>query len=81
MSELNPQPLPPRERPVIVHVPSEVLGDLATFQKVHASVLERAGCQACTSGIDITWKLLEEELVVTPDLQIEPVLRAGRRFG
>ncbi len=54
MSELNPQPLPPREVAVTVHLPGAVLGDLESFQKVQASIFDRFGCGGCNSGIPAT---------------------------
>jgi hypothetical protein len=61
MSELNPQPLPPRA--VRVAAPGEILNDLARFQKVQASVLGRAGCPGCTSGLQIIWQDFENWVV------------------
>ena len=72
MSELNPQPLPPREVAVTVHIPGEILGNLESFQKVQASIFDRFGCGGCNSGIVIDWKRFEE-FVVTPDLEIQPL--------
>jgi hypothetical protein len=80
MSELNPQPLPPREVSVTVHVPEEILGNLEAFQKVQASVFDRFGCGGCNSGIVIDWKRFAE-FVVTPDLQIQPVVPARLQLG
>lgn len=53
MADLNPQPLPPRQVAVTVHVPPEILGNLESFQKVQASVFGRFGCPGCNSGIQI----------------------------
>jgi hypothetical protein len=61
MSELNPQPLPPRA--VRVAVPGEILNDLERFQKVQASLLGRIGCAACTSGLQILWQDYENWVV------------------
>jgi len=61
MNELNPQPLPPKT--IRVSVPGEVLNDLERFQKVQASVLGRAGCAACTSGMQIIWQNFENWVV------------------
>jgi hypothetical protein len=80
MTELNPQPLPPREVSVTVHVPDDILGNLETFQKVQASVFDRFGCGSCNSGIVIDWRRFQE-FVVTPDLEIQPVVSATRQFG
>lgn len=80
MSELNPQPLPPREVAVTVHLPQEVLGDLESFQKVQASIFDRFGCGGCNSGILIDWRQFQE-FVVTPELEVQPVALASRRLG
>ncbi|GAA5035653.1 hypothetical protein GCM10023258_37770 [Terrabacter aeriphilus] len=75
MGELNPQPLPPREVAVTVHVPGDILGNLETFQKVQASIFDRFGCGNCNSGIQIDWRRFEE-FVVSPDLELQPVFTA-----
>lgn len=81
MAELNPQPLPPGELTVTVHVPPEVLGNLESFQKVQASIFGKFGCPECNSGIQIDWRRLTE-FVVTPDLGLEPVAQQpGLRTG
>lgn len=80
MAELNPQPLPPREVAVIVHVPPEILGNLDSFQKVQASVFGRFGCPGCNSGIQIDWRQIEE-FVVTPELDLQPVAPAVQQRG
>jgi hypothetical protein len=73
MAELNPQPLPPRQVDVTVHVPTEILGNLEAFQKVQASIFDRFGCGECNSGIIIDFKHVRE-FVVTPELEVRPVL-------
>ena len=80
MAELNPQPLPPREVAVTVHVPPEILGNLDSFQKVQASVFGRFGCPGCNSGIQIDWRQIEE-FVVTPELELQPVAPAVQQRG
>ena len=80
MGELNPQPLPPREVAVTVHIPGKILGNLETFQKVQASVFDRFGCGGCNSGIVIDWKRFEE-FVVTPDLEVHSVVPARLQIG
>ncbi len=80
MAELNPQPLPPREVAVTVHVPPEILGNLDSFQKVQASVFGRFGCPGCNSGIQIDWRQIEE-FVVTPELDLQPVAPAVQQRG
>lgn len=76
MADLNPQPLPPREVNVTVHVPAEILGNLKAFQKVQASIFDRFGCGECNSGVIIDFKHLKE-FYVTPDLEVRPVLPTG----
>jgi hypothetical protein len=71
MSELNPQPLPPRT--IRVAVPTEILNDLSRFQKVQASVLGRAGHPGCTSGLQIDWHEYEN-WVVDLEGEVRPVL-------
>jgi hypothetical protein len=61
MPDLNPQPLPPRA--IDVHLPASILNDLQAFQKVQASLLDRAGCPGCTSGIQFRWRQYENYLV------------------
>ena len=80
MADLNPQPLPPREVAVTVHVPPEILGNLDSFQKVQASVFGRFGCPGCNSGIQIDWKQIEE-FVVTPELDLRAVTPATQQLG
>jgi hypothetical protein len=80
MADLNPQPLPPRQVAVTVHVPPEILGNLDSFQKVQASVFGRFGCPGCNSGIQIDWRQIEE-FVVTPELELKAVGPAARQFG
>lgn len=77
MSELNPQPLPPREVQVTVHVPTAILADIGAFQKVQASIFDRFGCGGCNSGVVIDFKHLKE-FYVTPELEVQPMLRASR---
>jgi hypothetical protein len=57
MSDLNPQPLPPRQ--VRVQVMGGVLNDLEKFQKVQASLLGHLGCPGCTSGLQVIWQNYE----------------------
>lgn len=71
MADLNPQPLPPGA--IRVAVPHEILNDLERFQKVQASVLNRAGCPHCTSGLQIDW-LHYKDWVVDPAGEVQPVL-------
>ena len=55
MIELNPQPLPPGYA-IRITAPASVLNNLEMFQKAQASVLARAGCPACTSGLNLLWQ-------------------------
>ena len=57
MTELQPQPLPPRST-VRIAAPTSVLNDLHKFQRAQASILGKAGCPACTSGLDLHWQAL-----------------------
>jgi hypothetical protein len=77
MNELNPQPLPPKA--IRVSVPVEVLNDLERFQKVQASLLGRAGCAACTSGLQIIWQNFEN-WVVDVKGEVRPVI-TGETFA
>ena len=76
MAELNPQPLPPRV--INVDLPPTILNDLDAFQKVHASLLELAGCRTCTSGIQFRFRQYEN-FFVSPTGEISPV--SGIRTG
>ncbi len=79
MSDLNPQPLPPRV--VSVQLPSSVFNDLDSFQKVHASLLDLAGHSGCTSGIQFKWQQYEN-YVVGLDGSVSPVPGLGNvSFG
>jgi hypothetical protein len=77
MSDLNPQPLPPRR--VQVQVPVEIMNDLESFQKVQASLLGRLGCLGCTSGIQFVWQNYEN-WVVDRAGEIHPVV-PGETLG
>lgn len=48
---------PTPERPVQISISAKVAFDLKAFQKVQASVLDRLGCPACCSGMDIRWDI------------------------
>jgi hypothetical protein len=74
MSELNPQPLPPRAQ--TVHAPASVLYDLEAFQRVQASLLTKAGHPGCTSGMQFWW-LAYEEWAVNPAGEVNPVVAGG----
>jgi hypothetical protein len=61
MTELNPQPLPPKA--IRVQVPEAIMNDLDAFQKVHASILNQVGCARCTSGLQFIWQNYENWVV------------------
>lgn len=71
MSELNPQPLPPRA--VTVNIPYGVYSDLEKFQHVQKSVFDLLGCGNCNSGYQIDWRHFQE-FVVTPELDVKAVM-------
>jgi hypothetical protein len=72
MSELNPQPLPPRSV-VSVYVPTKTLNDLEAMQKVTKDVLGKLGCPTCHSGRILEFRELER-FVVNPDtLEVSPL--------
>lgn len=78
MSELNPQPLPPRSK-VSVYVPSKVLYDLDAMQKITRDVLDRLGCGGCHSGRILDFVELEQFVVNPRTLEVEE-LNVGGRF-
>ncbi len=45
-------------RTIRVSLPTSVANDLATFQKVQASILDRLGCPNCTSGYHIHFDMI-----------------------
>lgn len=75
MSELNPQPLPPRSQ-VTVHVPAKVLYDLEAMQRITAQVLDKLGCPACHSGRILDFRELEQFVVNPQNLEVSE-LRGG----
>jgi hypothetical protein len=48
---------------VRVTIPAKVANDLASMQKVTASVLGKLGCEACHSGFDIRYDVVREFIV------------------
>jgi len=58
MSELNPQPLPPKE--IRITAPAGVLRNLDAFKKAQAAVLNQAGCPGCHSGLRLIWQEFSE---------------------
>ena len=55
---------------VVVRVPLAVLWDFDSLTNLKRQVLDRLGCTACTSGVDIRWKGARE-FVVNP-AKLEP---------
>lgn len=74
MSDLNPQPLPPRV--VSVEIPYEVYTNLGKFQEVQRSIFDLLGCTECNSGFQFDWKHYSR-FVVSPDLKVQPVQQFG----
>lgn len=68
---LNPQPLPPGRS--VVHLPAEILYNLEAFQRVQASLLAKAGCAGCTSGLQFAW-IAYEEWAVSPAGEVTPLI-------
>lgn len=77
MSELNPQPLPPRST-VSVYVPSRVLYDLDAMQKITAEVLGKLGCGGCHSGRILDFLELEQFVVNPETLEVSELGVRGR---
>ena len=69
MAELNPQPLPPRSR-ISVYVPTKVLYDLESMQRITQSVLDKLGCGGCHSGRILDFLELEEFTVNPKTLEV-----------
>ncbi len=53
-------------RQVTVKLPQKIAYDFDRFVEVQKSILDRLGCQACCSDIDIRWDI-EREFVVGAD--------------
>ena len=66
MTDLNPQPLPPRGDRVRVFVPNDVAFDLKKMNKITASVLAKLGCGGCHSGRILDFVSLQN-FVVNPE--------------
>ena len=77
MAELNPQPLPPRST-VSVYVPSRVLYDLDSMQKITADVLGKLGCGGCHSGRILDFLELEQFVVNPETLKVSELGVRGR---
>ena len=65
----NPMP----GRVIHVAVPAKIHNDLASMQKVRASLLGRLGCVGCTSGWDIRFDVIRD-FVVDEKLNIQESL-------
>jgi len=76
MTELNPQPLPPRVR---VFLPREAAYDLEKMQKITATVLGKLGSGGCHSGHVFDFLTLED-FVVNPDTFEVQEGFVGQRF-
>jgi len=44
-------------------MPIRVLNDIDQFQKAQRGLLERLGCQGCTSGFDIRYEFIRKFIV------------------
>lgn len=53
-------------RQVHVRLPQKIAFDFDRFVEVQRSILDRLGCPACCSDIDIRWDI-ERDFVVGPD--------------
>jgi hypothetical protein len=58
-------------RPVNVHVPLEISGDLKKMQQVTASILKRLGCAECHSGHLLNFIELRDFIVNPKTLDIK----------
>jgi hypothetical protein len=47
-----------------VLVPPAAANDLRKFQRIQAGILDRLGCRACCSGLDIRWITAESVFTV-----------------
>lgn len=56
-------------RVVRITIPAKAAFDLGSMQKITASVLDRLGCPACHSGMDLRWDF-QDRFQVGPDLQV-----------
>lgn len=53
-------------RQVTVKLPQKIAYDFDKFVEIQKSILDRLGCQACCSDIDIRWDI-ERDFVVGAD--------------
>lgn len=59
---------------VRITLPISVAYDLEKFQKVLANIARQVGCEACTSGVDITFLTARNWIVDPATLQINEVV-------
>ena len=80
-SKANAAPMsdPMPGRVVHVAVPAKIHNDLASMQKLRASLLTRLGCTGCTSGWDIRFDTIRD-FVVDEKLNIQASVRGGAMF-
>ena len=76
MSELNPQPLPPRSR-ISVYVPTRALYDIEAMQRITQSVLDKLGCGGCHSGRILDFLELEQFTVNPKTLEVNEASIGG----
>ncbi len=70
MSDLNPQPLPPRVRIYVTH---EVAYDLKKMNAITATVLGKLGCTGCHSGRFLDFVTLQDFVVDPETLAVQEV--------
>ena len=71
MSDLNPQPLPPKT--VRINVTREIAFDLDKTEKIRRQVMEQLGHPGCTSGHILDFHILDEFVVNPENLNVTPV--------
>lgn len=74
MTELNPQPLPPRSDRVRIFVPHDVAFDLKKMNKITAAVLDKLGCGACHSGRILDFQSLQDFVVNPKTLEVNEAI-------
>jgi hypothetical protein len=75
MADLNPQPLPPSR--ISIQVPSKVLYDLESMQKITAQVLGKLGCGRCHSGRILDFRELSQFVVNPETLEVNELPGGG----
>ncbi len=76
-ASLNPQPLPPKDPFSIpddalqVILPARVNNDINALKKALAVTLDRLGCAACCSGLDIAFRREFDMLALDEELNVE----------